>query len=113
MPCFERFCMCSTFIIAGRDFNGTSPLKQTFASGSNAGQRIYFYIDIYDDVIVETDESFVTVVKDTDLLVKHNTSVVRIMDDDSEENALYLKFHVVYLHCFSFSCLCQLLTASI
>ena len=70
---------------AGEDFNGTSPLKQIFPSGSNAGDRKYFDIQIFDDDIVEKDESFSVVLRDTGLIVHDKTSHVQIIDDDSEQ----------------------------
>ena len=83
---------------ADGDFNGTSSLKQTFISGSNAGDKVYFDIEIFDDDTVEGDESFIVVLHGTDLLVKHNTSVVRIIDNDSKE----YPFSNIIKYCISY-----------
>ena len=70
--------------IAGDDFNGTTPLIQKFYSGDTAGARLYFNISIYDDDIVEKDETFYVYLNDTYVDVHIGSATVYIIDDDSE-----------------------------
>ena len=81
---------------AGDDFDETSPLMQTFPSGSSVGDRVYFDIAIFDDDIVERDEIFSVVLRDTDLIVHIKTSIVQISDYDSKSTKLTL-YSLLYL----------------
>ena len=94
--------LCSNRLIshvftAGDDFDETSPLMQTFPSGSSVGDRVYFDIAIFDDNIVERDETFHVFLRETDDLIVHiKTSIVQISDYDSKSTKLTL-YSLLYL----------------
>ena len=69
---------------ADEDYDGTSPLKQAFVSGSSVGDKVYFDIKIFDDDIVEEDESFY-VVLEADATAHIKTAYVQITDNDSKQ----------------------------
>ena len=73
-----------TSYAAGYDFNGTTPLIQQFYFEDIVGTRLYFNISIYDDDIVEKNETFYVILDDSDLKVYIDKAVVYIIDDDSE-----------------------------
>ena len=68
---------------AGTDFDGTSPLTQTFVSGSTVGDRVYFDIPIFDDDIVEKEEFF-SALLNADAKIHREIAFVQITDKDSE-----------------------------
>ena len=69
---------------AGTDFDGTSPLTQTFVSGSTVGDRVYFDIPIFDDDIVEKEEFF-SALLNADAKIHIDTAYVQITDNDSKQ----------------------------
>ena len=61
---------------------------QTFVSGSNAGERVYFDIPIFDDDVVEMEEFFSVVLEtDTDSMIHTATATVQIKDSDSKQSS--------------------------
>ena len=73
---------CTT---ADADFNGATPLIQTFDSGSTAGDSVCFDIDVFEDSVVERDEQFFVELKDTDIVVHQKRAYIEILDDDSKQ----------------------------
>ena len=63
---------------------------QTFVGGSDAGERVYFDIQIFDDDVVETEESFSVVLEtDTDSIIHTATATVQITDSDGKQSLKY------------------------
>ena len=63
---------------------------QTFVSGSKAGERVYFDIQIFDDDVVETEEFFSVVLEtDTDSIIHTATAYVQITDNDCKQSPNY------------------------
>ena len=77
-------CMyhCISLCAAYVDFNGTSPLYETFRSGSVPGDRICFHIEIFEDNILEENEIFHVSLSDDGVRVHIQEAIVYIQDDD-------------------------------
>ena len=95
------------FLAAGTDFDGTSPLTQTFVSGSTVGDRVYFDIPIFDDDIVEKEEFF-SALLNADAKIHTEIAFVQITDKDSEleqTTCYHLAFYVnlIAAACANFS----------
>ena len=88
-------------IIAGEDFDGTTPLIAYFHSGQLAGERLYFHIPIFDDTHLEKNESFYVLLYSDDAEIHIEKAVVYIVDDDGESNRTVMIL-LMFLNIMSF-----------
>ena len=81
---YRRFhCILNALFLAADDYNSVDE-QRTFLPGTPVGTEQCFNITIVDDVMEESDESFLVILTSSDADINEDVAVVIILDDDED-----------------------------